>query len=69
MRAQWTEELCASNGTGNTTLWQHLDDVEEAVLRYKVGSAGLQDVCLCLYLCQSCVSACVSRGSCLCVFL
>lgn len=31
------EEVCAGgNGTGNSTLWAHLDDVEEAFLRYKV---------------------------------
>lgn len=37
MRLQWTEELCSRNRTGNgTELWQHLDDVEEALFRYRV---------------------------------
>lgn len=35
-RAYWVEEMCATNGTENSTLWAHLDDVEEAVWRYKV---------------------------------
>lgn len=36
VRLQWESDLCG-NGTGNGTgLWRHLDDVEEAVLRYKV---------------------------------
>lgn len=37
VRLQWTRDLCGGNGTGNATgLWEHLDDVEESVLRYKV---------------------------------
>lgn len=37
VRLQWTRELCGGNGTGNaTSLWEHLDDIEESVLRYKV---------------------------------
>lgn len=37
VRLQWANDLCSSNGTGNATgLWEHLDDVEEAALRYKV---------------------------------
>ncbi|CAN0490410.1 unnamed protein product, partial [Laminaria digitata] len=35
-RLQWTEELCANNGTGTAAgLWEYLDDVEESALRYK----------------------------------
>ncbi|CAM9880897.1 unnamed protein product [Ectocarpus fasciculatus] len=37
VRLQWTRELCGGNSTGNaTSLWEHLDDVEESVLRYKI---------------------------------
>ncbi|CAN0281564.1 unnamed protein product [Ectocarpus sp. 4 AP-2014] len=37
VRLQWTRELCGGNGTGNaTSLWEHLDNVEESVLRYKI---------------------------------
>ncbi|CAN0429276.1 unnamed protein product, partial [Ectocarpus sp. 8 AP-2014] len=37
VRLQWTRELCGGNGTGNaTSLWEHLDSVEESVLRYKI---------------------------------
>lgn len=40
VRLQWTRDLCGGNGTGNATgLWEHLDDVEESVLRYKVSEA------------------------------
>lgn len=43
MRLQWTEELCSGNGTGNgTELWQHLDDVEEALFRYRVRKGVLE---------------------------
>lgn len=36
-RLQWEQELCGGNSTGNgTSLWEHLDDVEESLLRYKV---------------------------------
>lgn len=37
IRLQWEQELCRGNGTGNgTSLWEHLDGVEESLLRYKV---------------------------------
>lgn len=46
VRLQWAQDLCGGNATGNaTSLWEHLDDVEESVLRYKVkkrGGGGLE---------------------------
>lgn len=42
---QRQEEYCGPNATtGNGTLWEHLEDVEEAVFRYKVRHRGIRDM-------------------------
>lgn len=36
VRLQWENDLCGNGTRNGTELWRHMDDVEEAVLRYKV---------------------------------